>query len=555
MPGRIGVVLPIWRRSWRTPHAAEAEVYCQYGSCRVRRLDSPADCFACPERSNDFVRAKFASRIQGPSENTVPGSKGSGDDLISRHPSSRPMSLFQPIPNAGGADSTRPLADRMRPRTLEEYAGQEHLIGPGKPLRVQIERDDSGSMIFWGPPGTGKTTLAKIIANMTKAEFIEFSAVLAGIKEIKQVMADAERARQYGTRTIVFIDEIHRFNKAQQDAFLPHVEKGNIRLIGATTENPSFEINSALLSRCRVYVLQPLGEEQIVTLLRRALTDGEHGLGAMNVTASDEVLQKIASYTSGDARSAYNVLEVAVGLAKASLLPNSGRDGAPIADPVEITDDIVRDALQKRILLYDKTGEEHYNLISALHKSVRNSDPDAALYWLGRMLEAGEDPLYVARRVVRMAVEDIGLADPNALSLCMAARDAVDFIGMPEGNLALAQAVVYLSVAPKSNALYTAYGDVQKDVEQTAAEAVPLHLRNAPTSLMKGLGYGRGYEYAHDLEGKVADMQCLPDNLRDRVYYRPTNEGIEKRIRERMEEIKRQRSEAAEASLTRKKES
>ena len=442
------------------------------------------------------------------------------------------MSLFQPIPNAGNAaDTIRPLADRMRPRTLEEYAGQEHLIGPGKPLRTQVDRDDTGSLIFWGPPGTGKTTLAKIIANLTKAEFIEFSAVLAGIKEIKQVMADAERARQYGTRTIVFIDEIHRFNKAQQDAFLPHVEKGNIRLIGATTENPSFEINSALLSRCRVYVLKPLTEEQIVLLLRRAMADRERGLGEMNLSASDDVLNKIASYTSGDARSAYNVLEVAAGLAQKNA-----------AGEREISDEIVRDALQKRILLYDKTGEEHYNLISALHKSVRNSDPDAALYWLGRMLEAGEDPLYVARRVVRMAVEDIGLADPNALSLCMAARDAVDFIGMPEGNLALAQAVVYLSVAPKSNALYTAYGSVQHDVEQTAADPVPLHLRNAPTRLMKGLGYGTGYQYAHDLEGKVADMQCLPDNLRDRVYYQPTNEGIEKRIRDRMEEVKRQRS-------------
>jgi putative ATPase len=451
------------------------------------------------------------------------------------------MGLFQPTPSADSAtDRTRPLADRMRPRTLEEFAGQEHLIGPGKPLRAQIDRDDTGSLIFWGPPGTGKTTLAKIIARMTKADFIEFSAVLAGIKEIKQVMADAERARQYGTRTIVFIDEIHRFNKAQQDAFLPHVEKGNIRLIGATTENPSFEINAALLSRTRVYVLQPLTEDQIVQLLKRALIDEERGLGALKLRASDDVLKKIASYTSGDARSAYNVLEVAAGLAKSPLLAKDARSGAPSSP--EITDDIVRDALQKRILLYDKAGEEHYNLISALHKSVRNSDPDAALYWLGRMIEAGEDPLYIARRVVRMAVEDIGLADPNALSLCMAARDAVDFIGMPEGNLALAQAVVYLSVAPKSNALYTAHGAVQQDIEQTAAESVPLHLRNAPTGLMKGLGYGKDYQYAHDVEGKVANMQCLPDSLRDRIYYRPTNEGIEKRIRERMEEIKKLRA-------------
>jgi putative ATPase len=451
------------------------------------------------------------------------------------------MNLFQPIPSADSpSDRRTPLADRMRPRSLDEFVGQEHLIGPGKPLRAQIERDDVGSLIFWGPPGTGKTTLAKIIASMTRADFIEFSAVLSGIKEIKQVMADAERARQYGTRTTVFIDEIHRFNKAQQDAFLPHVEKGNIRLIGATTENPSFEIISALLSRSRVYVLNPLSEEQIVILLRRALQDSERGLGEMRLSASDEALKQIAAYSSGDARNAYNVLEVASTLALEHSRVSAG---------AEITSDIVKDALQKRVLLYDKSGEQHYNLISALHKSVRNSDPDASLYWLGRMLEAGEDPLYIARRVVRMAVEDIGLAEPNALSLCMAARDAVDFVGMPEGNLALAQAVVYLAVAPKSNALYTAYGEVQSDVERTAAEPVPLHLRNAPTGLMKHLGYGKGYQYAHELEAKVADMQCLPDNLKDRRYYQPTNQGVEKRIGERLEEIRRKRSEASSSDI------
>ena len=452
------------------------------------------------------------------------------------------MSLFQSFPSASsGEDRTRPLADRMRPRTLDEFIGQEHLVGPAKPLRIQIERDDTGSLIFWGPPGTGKTTLAKIIANMTKAEFIEFSAVLSGIKEIKQVMIDAERARQYGTRTIVFVDEIHRFNKAQQDAFLPHVEKGSIRLIGATTENPSFEIISALLSRSRVYVLKPLTEQQILVLLQRALSDDLRGLGEMKLAASDEVLKKIATYSNGDARTAYNIVEVAARLAKQ-------RDGKEVG--AEITAEVVQDAVQKRVLIYDKSGEEHYNLISALHKSVRNSDPDAALYWLGRMLEAGEDPLYIARRLVRMAVEDIGLADPQALSLSIAARDAVDFIGMPEGNLALAQAAVYLSVAPKSNALYLAYSDVQQDVERTSAEPVPLHIRNAPTGLMKGLGYGSGYQYAHDLQDKVADMQCLPDNLRDREYYRPTNEGTEKRIRERLEDLKRRRKLQSQSGST-----
>ncbi len=440
------------------------------------------------------------------------------------------MSLFQNNSQSDEVvDRSRPLADRMRPRTLDEFVGQEHILGPGKSLRVQIERDDTGSLIFWGPPGVGKTTLAKIIARMTRADFIEFSAVLSGIKEIKQVMADAERARQYGTRTLVFVDEVHRFNKAQQDAFLPYVEKGSIRLIGATTENPSFEIISALLSRCRVYILKPLSDDQIVELLQRALRDQERGLGDLHLEAEETALRKIATYSSGDARSAYNVLDVA-----ATLATEQDRGGKP-----HITDAIVTDALQKRVLRYDKAGEEHYNLISALHKSVRNSDADAALYWLVRMLQAGEDRLYVARRVVRMAVEDIGLADPNALGITLAARDAFDFLGIPEGDLALAQAVVYLCAAPKSNAVYTAYGAVLEDVERTAQDPVPLHLRNAVTGLMKTFGYGEGYQYAHDQESKVADMQCLPDNLKDRVYYHPTEEGIEKRIKARLEEIRK----------------
>src|ERR1700723_2781359 len=419
----------------------------------------------------------------------------------------------------------------MRPQTLDEFIGQEDLLGPGKPLRVQIERDDIGSMLFWGPPGCGKTTLARVIANRTRSDFIPFSAVLAGIKEIKQVMSTAQSSRDYRRRTVVFVDEMHRVNKAQQDAFLPHVEAGNILLIGATKENPSFEVISPLLSRMKVYVLHALSSQQIVTLLQRALADRERGLGNENIEASDALLERIAIVANGDARAPYNIVEALV------------RSAAPVAfgefaGRGVLTDALLESVLQKKLLPYDKAGEEHFNLISALHKSVRNSDPDASLYWLGRMLEAGEDPLYIARRVVRMAVEDIGLAEPNALALCMAARDAVDFIGMPEGNLALAQAVVYLSIAPKSNALYIAYNAVLQDVEQSAAESVPLHLRNAPTSLMKGLGYGKNYQYSHDSEAKVADMQCLPDSLRDRVYYRPTNEGVEKRIRERLEEIK-----------------
>jgi putative ATPase len=411
-------------------------------------------------------------------------------------------------------------------------SGQQHLVGPGKPLRVQIEHDDGGSMILWGPPGVGKTTIAKIIAETTRASFIEFSAVMSGIKEIKQVMSTAAQASQMHSRTILFIDEIHRFNKAQQDAFLPYVERGTIRLIGATTENPSFEIISALLSRCRVYVLQPLSEEQIAALLRRALEDKERGLGAMELTADDDALELIASYSSGDCRNAYNALEVAAQLA---LEPEQ-------AGKKHIDKTVAGEAVQHRVLMYDKSGEEHYNLISALHKSVRNSDPDAALYWLARMFAGGEDPLYLARRIVRMAVEDIGLAAPEAMNLCLSAKETVEFLGSPEGDLALAEAVVYLSLAPKSNSVYTAYSAVQGEIEATRQEPVPLHLRNAPTKLMKELDYGKGYLYAHNEEGKVADMDCLPDSLKGRSFYHPTQEGREKLLAQRMEEIRKIRA-------------
>jgi putative ATPase len=440
------------------------------------------------------------------------------------------MSLFGATPDLKPArhTATAPLAERMRPRTLDDYAGQEHLVGSAKPLRMLIETDDPASIIFWGPPGVGKTTLAKIIAEQTRSTFIEFSAVLSGIKEIKQVMVDAEKALTLGSRTTLFVDEIHRFNKAQQDAFLPYVERGSIRLIGATTENPSFEIISALLSRCRVFTLRPLSEEQLISLLHRALKDKEHGLGSLGLTADDEAFAMIVSYASGDARLAYNGLEIAAKLAAST----SAR---------RITTEIAAEALQQRVLLYDKSGEEHYNLISALHKSIRNSDVDASLYWLGRMLHAGEDPMYVARRIVRMAVEDIGLAAPEALNLTLSARDAMHFLGTPEGDLALAQAVAYLALAPKSNAIYTAYGEVLADIEREPAAPVPLHLRNATTGLMKSLDYAKGYKYAHDEENKVADMQCLPDNLRDRRYYHPTQEGREKLLTQRMEEIRRMR--------------
>ena len=423
------------------------------------------------------------------------------------------------------SETDLPLAARLRPRTLEEFAGQKHLLGEGKILRRLIEGDKIGSMIFWGPPGVGKTTLARIIANRTKAKFIDFSAVTSGIKEIKTVMEQAEKNRRFGEKTILFVDEIHRFNKAQQDAFLPYVEKGSIILIGATTENPSFEVNGALLSRCKVFVLQTLKTEELCELLRNAVSD-ERGFGRQKIEISDDVIETIANFANGDARSALSTLEMAV------------LNGETEGDTVRVTRETVEQCTSKKSLLYDKTGEEHYNLISALHKSMRNSDPDAAVYWLARMLEAGEDPLYVARRVTRFASEDVGLADPKALEIAVAAFQACHRIGMPECCVHLTQAVVYLSMAPKSNALYTAYESAKKDALTMLAEPVPLIIRNAPTRLMKELNYGKGYRYAHDYEEKLTDMQCLPDTLKDKEYYRPTEEGMESKYKARLDEIK-----------------
>ena len=422
---------------------------------------------------------------------------------------------------------SQPLAARLRPQTLDEYVGQTHLLGSGKVLRRLIESDQISSMIFWGPPGVGKTTLARIIANTTKAAFIDFSAVISGIKEIRAVMQKAEGNRQCGEKTIVFVDEIHRFNKAQQDAFLPFVEKGSIILIGATTENPSFEVNSALLSRCKVFVLQELKTEELVQLLKRALTD-EKGFGSQQINIADELLEMIAVFANGDARTALSTLEMAV------LNGDVDNSGA-----TTVTRETLEQCTSKKSLLYDKTGEEHYNLISALHKSMRNSDPDAAVYWLARMLEAGEDPLYIARRVTRFASEDIGLADPKALEIAVAAYQACHFIGMPECSVHLTQAVVYMSVAPKSNALYMAYEHAKLDAAKMLAEPVPLVIRNAPTKLMQELNYGKGYQYAHDTADKLTNMQCLPDSLLGTTYYNPTTQGLEARVKARLDEIKR----------------
>jgi putative ATPase len=449
------------------------------------------------------------------------------------------MDLFDPPPGArgptrsgsGDGGSSGPLADRMRPRTLDDVVGQEHLLGPGRVLRRAIERGELHSMILWGPPGSGKTTLASLMAHVVGARFVAFSAVLSGVKEIRQVVAEAEteRARRR-QRTILFVDEIHRFNRAQQDAFLPHVEKGTIVLVGATTENPSFEVNSALLSRCRVYVLQALTEDHLVAIMRRALADRERGLGEQDTDVDEAALRLIARLASGDARSALNILDLAVQMA------------APAGDRHTVSEAMIREAAQRRTLLYDKSGEEHYNLISALHKSLRDSDADAALYWMTRMLDSGEDALYVARRLVRFASEDIGNADPQALALTLAAKDAYDFLGSPEGELALAQATLYLALAPKSNAAYVAYNEARADVQERPAEPVPLHIRNAPTNLMKDLGYGRGYQYAHDAPDAQVDQEHLPEALRGRRYYRPVERGLEIELGRRLAEWHRRRT-------------
>lgn len=437
------------------------------------------------------------------------------------------ISLFDSENISGPAPLSAPLADRLRPRDLDDYIGQKHLLAPGKPLRQMLERDMIASMIFWGPPGVGKTTLARIIANRTKSRFITFSAVTSGIKEIKEIMKQAEDNRLYGIRTLVFVDEIHRFNKAQQDAFLPYVEKGSITLIGATTENPSFEINAALLSRLKVFVLKALTPEDLVNLLSHALTD-KRGFGNSTVHMEEDMLSAIAAASDGDARSALNTLEMTI------LNGEISPDGS-----ITVTRDILEQCLGKKALLYDKNGEEHYNLISALHKSMRNSDPDAAVYWLARMLEAGEDPLYIARRLIRFASEDIGLADSQALQVAVAAYQACHFNGMPECNVNLTHAVVYLSLAPRSNALYMAYEDAKADALTMLSEPVPLVIRNAPTALMGELHYGEGYVYAHDTEEKMARMTCLPENLKDRRYYRPTEEGKEGAFKERLEQSRR----------------
>lgn len=434
------------------------------------------------------------------------------------------MSLFEMQENH--SEKSMPLANRLRPTSLEDFVGQEHLLGEGKMLRQLIERDQISSMIFWGPPGVGKTTLASIIAGRTKSGFINFSAVTSGIKEIKEVMQQAEESRRMGIRTVLFVDEIHRFNKAQQDAFLPYVEKGSIVLIGATTENPSFEINGALLSRCKVFVLKALEEKDLQKLLGRALTAPE-GFGRQTVKMTDKQIAAIAAFANGDARTALNTLEMAV--LNGDICP----DGS-----ILVTDEGMEQCISRKSLLYDKTGEEHYNMISALHKSMRNSDPDAAIYWMCRMLDGGENPLYIARRLIRFASEDIGMADPQALQLAVSVYQACHFLGMPECDVHLTHAVTYLAMAPKSNALYVACEACKKDIKERRAEPVPLQLRNAPTGLMKELHYGEGYQYAHDTEEKLTKMECLPESLKDRSYYRPTGKGQEKQVKERLEQIK-----------------